>query len=32
MIGETDRRNKGATVDVFMPLLDYLFDKVGLEK
>jgi RimJ/RimL family protein N-acetyltransferase len=32
VIGETEHGNKGATVDVFVPLLDYLFDKVGLEK
>jgi RimJ/RimL family protein N-acetyltransferase len=29
-IGEPDYRNKGATMQVFVPLLDYLFDKLGL--
>jgi RimJ/RimL family protein N-acetyltransferase len=32
VIGESEHRNKGATVDVFIPMLDYLFDTVGLEK
>jgi RimJ/RimL family protein N-acetyltransferase len=32
VIGEAEHRNAGATTDVFVPLLDYLFDTVGLEK
>jgi RimJ/RimL family protein N-acetyltransferase len=31
-IGEPDHRNRGATTEVFVPLLDHLFDSVGLEK
>ncbi len=31
-IGEPEHRNRGATVDVFVPILDYLFDKAGLDK
>lgn len=32
VIGEADHRNRGATTDVFVPLLDFLFDTVGLGK
>ena len=31
VIGEPEHRNRGATSDVFVPLLDFLFDTVGLE-
>jgi RimJ/RimL family protein N-acetyltransferase len=30
VIGEGAHRNRGATTDVFVPLLDYLFDTLGL--
>ena len=32
VVGEPEHRNRGATTDVFVPLLTFLFDKVGLEK
>jgi RimJ/RimL family protein N-acetyltransferase len=32
VIGEAAHRNAGATTVVFVPLLDYLFDTVGLDK
>jgi RimJ/RimL family protein N-acetyltransferase len=32
VIGEPDHRNRGATTDVFVPLLDFLFDKAGVER
>jgi RimJ/RimL family protein N-acetyltransferase len=32
VIGEPDHRNRGATTDVFVPVLDFLFDTVGLER
>jgi RimJ/RimL family protein N-acetyltransferase len=32
VIGEAAHRNAGATTDVFVPLLDYLFDTVGLAR
>lgn len=32
VIGEPDHRNRGATTDVFVPLLDFLFDKDGVDK
>jgi RimJ/RimL family protein N-acetyltransferase len=32
VIGEAAHRNGGATTEVFVPLLDYLFDTAGLEK
>jgi RimJ/RimL family protein N-acetyltransferase len=32
IIGEPEHRNRGATADVFVPLLDYLFDQVRLNK
>ena len=32
VIGEAEHRNRGATTDVFVPMLDYLFDKVEVEK
>ena len=32
MVGEPGHRNRGATTDVFVPLLDFLFDTVGIEK
>jgi RimJ/RimL family protein N-acetyltransferase len=32
VIGEPAHRNRGATTDVFVPMLDYLFDTVGLER
>jgi RimJ/RimL family protein N-acetyltransferase len=31
VIGEAAHRNAGATTDVFVPLLDYLFDTAGLD-
>ena len=31
VIGEPEHRNRGATTDVFVPLLDFLFDTVGIE-
>jgi RimJ/RimL family protein N-acetyltransferase len=32
VIGEPDHRNRGATTEVFVPLLDYLFDAADIEK
>jgi RimJ/RimL family protein N-acetyltransferase len=32
VIGEPDHRNRGATTDVFVPILDFLFDTVGIER
>ena len=32
VIGEPAHRNRGATTDVFVPLLDFLFDTVGIGK
>jgi len=32
VIGEPDHRNRGATTDVFVPTLDFLFDTVGVQK
>lgn len=32
IIGEPEHRNRGATVNVFVPMLDYLFDTVRLDK
>jgi RimJ/RimL family protein N-acetyltransferase len=32
VIGEPDHRNRGATTDIFVPLLDFLFDEAGIEK
>jgi RimJ/RimL family protein N-acetyltransferase len=32
IIGEAEHRNRGATTDVFVPLLDYLFDTLALER
>jgi RimJ/RimL family protein N-acetyltransferase len=32
VIGEPDHRNRGATTDVFVPLLDFLFDKEGIDR
>ena len=32
VVGEPEHRNRGATTDVFVPLLDFLFDTVGIEK
>jgi len=32
VIGEPEHRNRGATTDVFVPILDFLFDTVGIEK
>jgi RimJ/RimL family protein N-acetyltransferase len=32
VIGEPQHRNSGATTDVFVPLLDFLFDTVAIEK
>jgi RimJ/RimL family protein N-acetyltransferase len=32
VIGEPEHRNRGATTDIFVPTLDYLFDKVGVDK
>jgi RimJ/RimL family protein N-acetyltransferase len=32
VVGEAEHRNRGATTDVFVPLLDFLFDTVGIEK
>jgi len=32
VIGEADHRNSGATTDVFIPLLGFLFDKDGVDK
>ena len=32
VIGEPEHRNRGATTEVFVPLLDYLFDTVEVAK
>jgi RimJ/RimL family protein N-acetyltransferase len=32
VIGEPAHRNRGATTDVFVPLLDFLFDTAGIER
>jgi RimJ/RimL family protein N-acetyltransferase len=32
VIGQPEHRNRGATTDVFVPILDFLFDTVGIEK
>jgi len=32
VIGEAEHRNRGATTDVFVPLLAFLFDKFGIAK
>jgi RimJ/RimL family protein N-acetyltransferase len=32
VIGEASHRNRGATTDVFVALLDFLFDTVGVER
>jgi RimJ/RimL family protein N-acetyltransferase len=32
VVGEPEHRNRGATVDVFIPLLDFLFDRAGIKK
>jgi RimJ/RimL family protein N-acetyltransferase len=32
IIGEAEHRNRGATVAVFVPILDYLFNTVGLDR
>jgi RimJ/RimL family protein N-acetyltransferase len=32
VVGEPEHRNRGATTDVFVPLLAFLFDKVGIER
>lgn len=32
VIGESGHRNRGATTDVFVPILDFLFDTVGIER
>ncbi|MGP0093053.1 MAG: GNAT family N-acetyltransferase [Xanthobacteraceae bacterium] len=32
IIGEAEHRNKGATVNIFVPILDYLFDTVRVDK
>ena len=32
VIGEPEHRNRGATTDVFVPVLDFLFDTVGIER
>lgn len=32
VIGDPDHRNRGATTDVFVPTLDYLFDTLGLAR
>lgn len=32
VVGEAEHRNRGATTDVFVPLLDFLFDKAGIQK
>ncbi|MBA7465624.1 hypothetical protein ES707_00794 [subsurface metagenome] len=32
VIGEAEHRNRGATTNVFVPILDFLFDTVGLER
>ena len=32
VIGEPEHRNRGATTDVFVPILDFLFDTVGIGK
>jgi RimJ/RimL family protein N-acetyltransferase len=32
VIGESEHRNRGATTNVFVPLLDFIFYELGLEK
>ena len=32
VIGEPEHRNRGATTDVFVPLLDFLFDTAGIDR
>jgi RimJ/RimL family protein N-acetyltransferase len=32
VIGEPEHRNRGATTDVFVPLLGFLFDTVGIQR
>ena len=32
IIGEPEHRNRGATTDVFVPLLDFLFDTAGVDR
>jgi RimJ/RimL family protein N-acetyltransferase len=32
VIGEPEHRNRGATADTFIPMLDYMFEEVGLNK
>jgi RimJ/RimL family protein N-acetyltransferase len=32
VIGEAAHRNRGATTDVFVPILDFLFDTLGIER
>jgi RimJ/RimL family protein N-acetyltransferase len=32
VIGEAEHRNRGATTYLFVPLLDFLFDTVGIAK
>ena len=32
IIGEADHRNRGANTDIFIPLLAFLFDTLGLER
>jgi RimJ/RimL family protein N-acetyltransferase len=32
LIGDPEHRNRGATTDVFVPTLDFLFDTVGIER
>lgn len=32
VIGEAEHRNRGATTDIFVALLDFLFDKVGVNR
>jgi RimJ/RimL family protein N-acetyltransferase len=32
VVGEPEHRNRGATTDVFVPILDFLFDTVKIEK
>ncbi|MGO9358739.1 MAG: GNAT family N-acetyltransferase [Xanthobacteraceae bacterium] len=32
VIGEPEHRNRGATTDVFVPVLDFLFDEVGIKR
>jgi RimJ/RimL family protein N-acetyltransferase len=32
VVGEREHRNRGATTDVFVPILDFLFDRAGIER